>query len=67
LLDFEKRVPESKHERQGATERSLFHTGNRVFHPAGAPAVRIRFDIRDGRAVSVTVEDGPVVVTGKRA
>ena len=53
--------------REGATERNLFHTGNRVFHPAGAPAVRIRFDIQDGRAVSVTVEDGPVVVTGKRA
>jgi len=64
---FCKRVPESRHEREGPTDRSLFHTGNRVFHPAGAPAVRIRFDIQDGRAVSVTVEDGPVVVTGKRA
>lgn len=29
-----------------------------VFHPTGAPAVRLRFDIVDGRAASVTITDG---------
>jgi hypothetical protein len=37
-----------------------------VFHPTGAPAVRLRFEVVDGRAEAVTVEDGPVVVRGRR-
>ena len=30
-----------------------------VFHPTGAPAVRVRFHVETGRAVAVTIEDGP--------
>lgn len=37
-----------------------------VFHPTGAPGVRLRFDVADGRAVALTVEDGPTVITGRR-
>jgi hypothetical protein len=37
-----------------------------VFHPTGAPAVRLRFDLVDGRARGMTVEDGPVRVSGAR-
>jgi hypothetical protein len=52
-------------QREGGAERNLFHLGSRVFHPAGAEAVRIRF--ADGeRAASVRIEDGPLVVTATR-
>jgi hypothetical protein len=52
--------------RQGAVERNLFHLGSRTFHPAGADAVRIRFEPDTRPAGSVTIEDGPVIVTAKR-
>jgi hypothetical protein len=52
-------------QREGAPERNLFHLGSRVFHPTGAEAVRIRFPAGE-RATSVTVEDGPLVVTARR-
>ena len=38
-----------------------------TFHPAGAPAVRLRFDVPDGQARSLTVEDGPLRITAERA
>jgi hypothetical protein len=37
-----------------------------VFHPAGAPAVRLRFDVVGGRARSLTIEEGPLTITGAR-
>lgn len=37
-----------------------------VFHPTGAPAVRLRFDVVDGRARAMTIEDGPMRITGAR-
>jgi hypothetical protein len=52
-------------QRAGATERNLFHLGSRVFHPPGAEAVRIRFAAGPS-APSVTIEDGPLVVTARR-
>jgi hypothetical protein len=51
--------------REGAIERNIFHLGGRVFNPAGAEAVRIRFEPLSGRATTVTIQDGPVVVTGR--
>ena len=53
-------------QREGAVARNLFHLGGRVFHPPGADAVRIRFASGE-RAATVTIEDGPVVVTARRA
>jgi uncharacterized protein YaiE (UPF0345 family) len=53
-------------QRTGQGERSLFHQGARAFIPTGAEAVRIRFDVADGRALGLTVEDGPLVVRAKR-
>ena len=53
-------------QREGASPRNLFHLGGRVFHPPGADAVRITFGPGD-RAATLTIEDGPVVVTAKRA
>ena len=52
--------------RQGKFDRGLWHHGGRVFNPAGAEAVRIRFEPATGRANAVTVEDGPVKLTARR-
>lgn len=51
--------------------RFLFHLGDNAFHPAGAPAVRIRFTLEAdraeaSRATAVTVLDPDVVVVGRR-
>ena len=52
--------------REGKFDRGLWHHGRRVFNPAGAEAVRIRFEPDTGRAASVTIEDGPLKVTARR-
>jgi hypothetical protein len=52
-------------ERSGRVARGLFHQGGRVFHPVGADKVRIRFTA-ENPASSLTIEDGPLVVTAKR-
>jgi hypothetical protein len=53
-------------QRPGYTERGLVHQGALAFSPAGAEAVRIRFDVVDGTARTLSVEDGPFVVRAKR-
>jgi len=58
--------------RAGTTPRGLRHLGDRVFHPAGAAAARIRFAASDGGAVAalgsmtLTVHDPDLVVTARR-
>jgi hypothetical protein len=52
--------------REGAVDRVLSHHGGRVFNPAGAEAVRIRFAPATGRATTVTIEDGPLRVVATR-
>ena len=47
--------------RTGASERNLFHQGGLAFIPAGAEAVRLRFEGR-----TLTIVDGPVTVTATR-
>lgn len=47
--------------RRGAVGRGLRHTGDQVFHPVGAAAVRIR--IKDG---VLTVHDPDLLVTARR-
>jgi hypothetical protein len=54
-------------QRPGSSARGLSHQGGLAFLPAGAEAVRIRFDVADGKAQSLTVEDGPLVVRARRA
>ena len=51
--------------REGAIDRNLFHLGGRVFNPSGAEAVRIRFEPLSGRAVTVTIQDGSVLITAR--
>ena len=52
--------------RDGASERNLFHLGGRVFHPAGADAVRIKFETAAQPAGYLVVEDGAFVVKATR-
>lgn len=51
--------------RKGTMGRWLFHLGDRAFHPAGAPAVRIRFAEENG-AMVMTVSDPDVVLIARR-
>ena len=52
-------------QRVGAVARPMFHLGSRVFHPIGAPAVRIRFAAGE-RAATLTAEEGPRIVVAAR-
>jgi hypothetical protein len=48
-----------------AFSRGLFHLGDRVFFPAGAAAVRIRF-VETGPAITLTINDGDLVFAGAK-
>lgn len=52
--------------RDPAFDRFLVPTGPHAFHPAGVPAVRVRFTVTEGAATEVVVHDGPLVVTAQR-
>ena len=51
--------------RKGTMGRPLYHVGDRVFYPAGAAAVRIRF-AEDTSAIVMTVSDPDLVLTARR-
>lgn len=51
--------------RTGMMGRPLFHLGNRLFYPSGAPSVRIRF-AEDAGSVAMTVNDPDAVLVAKR-
>jgi hypothetical protein len=53
-------------QRTGAIERGLSHQGGLAFIPAGAEAVRIRFELDGSRASALVVEDGPLTVRARR-
>lgn len=50
---------------RGTMARPLFHVGNKVFYPAGAPAVEIRFEQQTDAEI-MTVRDGRTVLTASR-
>jgi hypothetical protein len=50
---------------KGSTGRPLHHLGERVFHPAGAAAVRIRF-MDDKAGTVMTINDPDLVLTARR-
>jgi hypothetical protein len=54
-------APQLNWTRKGSMARPLFHTGNSVFYPAGAPSVRIQFEKQNGIMV-MTVRDGETVL-----
>lgn len=47
-------------------DRALFHQGGFVFNPAGAEAIKIRFQPDGDRVMSLTIEDGGTIVNSKR-
>jgi hypothetical protein len=51
--------------RKGTSGRRLTYLGDRSFHPAGAPAVRIRFDDTNPSGV-MTVYDPDVILVARR-
>ena len=51
--------------RKGTMGRPLHHLGDRTFYPAGASAVRIRFNEENGTMV-MTVSDPQPVLTAQR-
>jgi len=51
--------------RKGTMGRPLYHVGDRVFYPAGAAAVRIRFTEEMGTVV-MTVSDPDIVLRAQR-
>jgi hypothetical protein len=53
--------------REGEPDRNLFHHGGRVFNPAGAEAVRIRFEPAAGRATTLVVVDGVEALRASRS
>jgi hypothetical protein len=53
--------------RVGATRRNLRHAGDLVFHPPGAPNVRIAFQRTDATVSAMTITDADLVVRATRA
>lgn len=51
--------------RKGTMGRPLYHLGDKVFYPAGAAAVRIRFT-EDANGIIMTVHDPNLVLTARR-
>lgn len=49
------------------TMRRLLYLGDHAFHPAGAPAVRVRFTVREGVAVKLSVHDPEPILEARRA
>jgi hypothetical protein len=54
-------------QRPWATRRNLLHLGSLEFHPAGAPAVRIRFEREGSNVVALTLSDPDLVVRARRS
>lgn len=52
--------------REGAAARNLMNQGDHEFHPVGAPAVRLRFEVGRGGAETVKIVDGGSTLTAKR-
>ena len=50
----------------GDTPRWIHHAGGEAFYPAGAPKVRVTFEMADGRPVKMRVADGPLAVVASR-
>jgi len=54
-IGFEHKKGNLRLTREGRFPRTLFHLGNLVFHPGGAPSVRINFEIEGNTATSVSL------------
>jgi hypothetical protein len=57
--------PQLNWTRIGTMGRPLFHLGQNVFYPAGAPSIQIRFD-QKGNTVRMTIADGLETLVASR-
>ena len=57
--------PQLNWTRKGTMTRPLFHLGDLMFYPAGAPAVRIRFTVEKNR-VAMAISDGNFALSAVR-
>jgi hypothetical protein len=57
--------PQLNWTRKGTMTRPLFHLGDLVFYPAGAPSVRVRFTVTDNK-VAMAVTDGDFTLSAVR-
>ena len=53
-------------QRAGGSFRFIFRVEGHTFHPTGAPAVRIAFEVKDGAATRLTIADPEVYLTADR-
>lgn len=53
-------------QRAGKFPRQLYHQGNLVFHPTGAPEVRIAFAVESGKAITATITNPAPGIVGER-
>ena len=58
-------APQLNWTRQGTIGRPLFHVGGKVFYPAGAPSIQIRFE-QQGASTIMTVHDSEVALSASR-
>lgn len=58
-------MPQLSWTRKGSTPRLLFHLGDHIFNPAGAPSVRIRFTT-DDEGVLMSIKDADLVLSARR-
>ena len=52
---------------ESTTPRFIDHLGGDEFCPAGVPSVRIRFEVRDGRASAFTIHEDKLILKATRA
>ena len=65
-IDIHQRRKVLTFKRDDRPVRFLKHLGDHAFSPSGAPAVRISFDMHDGRAMALAVADGDLFVRALR-
>jgi hypothetical protein len=53
--------------RPGGNDHMIYYLGDNEFFPAGVPAVRIRFEVKNGQAAALTIIDHGPLVTATRS
>lgn len=52
--------------RSNAASSRLFHQGNHLFHPAGAPHATVRFEVEHDRVLRISIRDGLAEVSAAK-
>lgn len=60
-------APQLNWTRRNTMARPLFHLGSKVFYPAGAPSIEIRFEWHADAEVMTVYDGGTVFLSASRA